>query len=233
MANIPTIDDRFRVGKSYTARQAADLAGVSQGTVRNWLYGMSAPSGYQMDAVFGGKAKKVAEVARASFLELAELVLAARFRKLGIRLERVRIAHAYARKQFDVSHPFAHLDLTSLGGHILARFEQEVPADDRQGHFVVMDAPDQYVFPELINEELTRFDYSKEDKFAERWHPYGREVPIVVDPHFAGGRPTIAGSGVSVEIVRRRWKSGEKVAYIAYDYQLRRSDVEAVLQHVA
>ena len=42
MAEIITIDDRFRIGKAYTVREAAKLAKVAQDTVRNWLYGSEA-----------------------------------------------------------------------------------------------------------------------------------------------------------------------------------------------
>lgn len=230
MAEIVTIEDRFRIGKSYTIRQAAVLAGVSPGTVRNWLYGTSPPNGYEMEAVFGGKERRKDEIARVSFLELTELVIAARYRKLRIKLERIRSAHNYAKNEWELSHPFAHLNLTSIGGHILARFEAESPGE---GHFVVLSSHEQYVLPDIIEGELNRFDYSDEDNFAERWYPHGRDVPIVVDPHYAGGKPTIAKRGVTVEIVHKRWKAGEGVAYIAQDFRLTRADVEAVLQHVA
>ena len=85
----------------------------------------------------------------------------------------------------------------------------------------------------LVEQELSQFDYNPDDHFASRWYRYGREVPVVVDPHVAGGRPTIEGSNVSVDVIRKRWKAGERVAYIAHDFQLRRADVEAVLQSVA
>lgn len=232
MAEIATIEDSFRVGKAYTFREAAKLAGVSTGTVRNWLYGAMTPEGYEMQAVFGDKRKSHEDVARVSFLELSELVVAARFRARRVKLERVREAHKFARTEWEMSHPFAHLDLASLGGHILARFEEESPSPT-QGRLVVLTSPGQKVLlPELVQEELRRFDYA-DDNFAERWYPYGRDVPVVVDPHYGGGTPTIAGSGVSVEIVHKRWKAGEKVAFIALDFRLRRADVEAALQHVA
>ena len=232
MAEIITIDDRFRVGKAYTIREAAELARVSPGTVRNWLYGASTSYGYEMQPVFGAKRKPGDGAARVSFLELSELVIAARFRSRRIKLSRVREAHEYARGEWEMSHPFAHLDLDSLGGHILAKFEEESP-DPSQGRLVVLTSPEQQVLlPKLVREERENFEYA-EDGFAERWHPYGHDVPVVVDPHYAGGKPTIAGSGVSVEIIHQRWTAGEKIPYIALDFQLRRADVEAVLQHVA
>lgn len=233
MAPIATIDDQFRIGKTYTITQAARLAHVSHGTVRNWLYGSTTSKGYEIEQVFGSKQRVEGEVARVSFLDLAEIVLAARFRSLGIKLQRVREAHDFAHSEWEISHPFAHLNLTSLGGHILAKFEQERPGPTSHGHFVVLSSPAQQVLlPEVVREEIDRFDYA-EDKFAERWHPYGKDVPIVVDPRFAGGKPSVAGRGVSVEILHKRWKAGERVASIARDFRLKRLEVEEILQRVA
>ena len=229
MATVTVIRDRFRTGKAYTIRQAANLASVSQGTVRNWLWGSSTPQGYQMEPVFGSRAKPE-EVAQVSFLELSELIVAARFRKHHIKLARVRAAHNFARNEWSLQYPFAHLNLTSVGGHVLRRFEEENPGVGPS--FVVLSSPEQYILPGLVQDELTRFDYSDDD-FAERWHPYGREIPVVVDPRFAGGRPTIKGRGISVEILHKRWKAGESFKSIAYDFRLAQKDVEAVLQQVA
>lgn len=232
MDNVLTIDDRFRTGKAYTVRQAADLAGVSPGTVRNWLYGSSAPSGYEMEPIFGtAKAKRPEQIARLSFLELSELIVAARFRKLRIKLPRIRAGHDYAKSRWGLEFPFAHLKLTSVGGHILREFEEADPAPG--GRFVVLSSPNQYVLPGIIKNELEQFDYSEEDSFAERWYPFGRDVPAVLDPRFAGGKLTIRGRGVSVDIVSKRWRAGEKVASIASDFKLSPPDIEAVLQHVA
>ncbi len=243
------IEDRFRTGKSYTVSQAARLARVSPGTVRNWFYGYkerrdltrqeqpqkpvfgtAVPSrGYEMKPLFGQK-ERPEEGALLSFLELSELIVAARFRKVGIKLYRIQDAHEFARTEWDLLYPFAHLNLKSIGGHLLAKFEEEMPGP---GKFVVLSEPNQYILQPLVEQELSQFDYNPDDRFASRWYPHGREVPVVVDPHYAAGRPTIAGSGVSVDIVRKRWKAGERVGYIAHDFRLRRADVEAALQHVA
>jgi len=223
-----TVGDRFRTGKAYTIRQAAALAKVSQGTVRNWLYGSTSVDGYQMEPVFGGK-EKTGEVARVSFLELSELIIVARYRKLKLKLERIRSAHKFARSEFGVLYPFAYFDLTTIGGHVLRKFEQEHP--DTGPHFVVLSAPDQYVLPGLVQGETERFEYSPDDKFAVRWFPYGKEVPIVVDPHFAGGRTTVAGRGVTIDIIKARFfKAHESIAAIARDFRLKHKDVEEVIR---
>ncbi|MDP2675397.1 MAG: DUF433 domain-containing protein [Dehalococcoidia bacterium] len=230
MTSVSTIDDRFRTGKAYTIRQAAYLAEVSPGTVRNWLWGSTTAYGYEMAPVFGRK-DKPEEVAQVSFLELSELIVAARWRKGRIKLHRIRDAHDFARTEWNLQYPFAHLNLTTIGGHILRRFEEKYPSAGPS--FVVLSSPSQYVLPDFVLDELAQFVYNEADQFAERWYRYGREIPVVVDPHYAGGKPTIAGRGVSVEILHKRWKAGESFKSIARDFRLKQGDVEAVLQKVA
>jgi uncharacterized protein (DUF433 family) len=223
------VDDPFRIGKAYTIREAAALADVSPGTVRNWLYGTTKGD---MKAVFGGKTKPAEEVAMVSFLELAEVIVAARFRKLRLKLQRIRAAHDYAKKHYNLAYPFAHLELRSIGGHVLHEFEEREP--ENGPHFVVLSAPQQFVLPDIVDDELGRFDYSEEDKLATRWYPFGRDLPVVVDPRFGGGQPTIEGRGVTVEVLKKRWKEGkESFQSIARDFRLKAPIVEAVLQRVA
>jgi len=240
------LNDPFRIGKVFTIAQTANLVKVSQKTVRNWLYGISAtpiPKAkaefgtpnpkipYEMTPVLGEAKPKVPdEVARVSFLELSELIVVAQFREHGIKLPRIQKAHAYARQQWHLSHPFAHYNLTTLGGHILREFEEREPGP---GRFVVLSSPGQYVLPVFVEEVLSEFDYSAKDNSAERWHLYGREIPAVIDPRFGGGKPTIEGRGVSVEILVKRWRAHEPIRSIAKDFRLAQANVEAVLQRVA
>lgn len=226
------VDDPFRMGKAYTIREAATLADVSPGTVRNWLYGSTKGD---MEPAFGQKVKASDEPAMVSFLDLAEIIVAARFRKVGIKLQRIRDAHDNARREYPaIAYPFAHLDLSSLGGHVLQNLREYDESHPAPGpRFVVLSSLGQYVLPQLVEEETRHFEYSKEDQLATRWYQYGPDLPVVVDPRFGGGKPTIAGRGVSVEIILRRWKAGEKIPSIAQDFRLKAPIVEAVLQRVA
>lgn len=230
--NKPTGTDAFRTGKAYTIAQAARLAGTSPATVRRWLAGYEAP-GHQMMPVFAGQeAGRASAPLVISFLELVEIVVVARFRKGSpggqpVTLERIRRAHAYSREQFQLPYPFASLNLRESGGHILHQFEAQEPGPA----LLALDMGGQWVLPGLVREELDRFEFS--DRLVSRWFPLGKQVPIVVDPHIAAGRPTIAGSGVTVEIIRKRFQFGQSIDFIARDFELRRSDVEQALRYAA
>ena len=226
--------DRFRSGKAYTVAQAARLADTSPATVRRWLKGYSAPR-HHMEPVFGAKPE---DINRLSFLELVELIVASRFRKKkdahpGIPLERVRAAHTYAREQWNLPYPFASLKLLQDGVHILREFEE---LEAGGATLLALDAGGQWALPGAVIDQFDNhleFSRQRNDPFAIRWRPYGTHVPIVVDPQVAGGQPTIAGRGITVETVRSRRETGESLQSLAEDYEVPVRILEEVLERAA
>jgi uncharacterized protein (DUF433 family) len=224
------IRDPFRIGKAYTAARAASLAGVAPGTIRNWMLGYRHAE-YEMYPVLGPR-ERTAERFTVSFLELAELIVVARYRKWGIDLRELTAAHTVLREEWGLPYPFATTNMTTAGGRLLARYQESHPD---AGQFAVLTRREQYVLPEIVQDEIERFDFDKApaDPFAFRWHPYGRDVQVVVDPRFAGGKMTITGRGVTIEALKRRRDAGDEYADIADDYDLNEPLVREVLQRVA
>ena len=227
MTTTATTSDPFRVGKAYTVRQAADFAAVSSKTIRDWLWAVDT-DGHSVKRVFGDKTRDEDAPASVSLLDLAEIVVVARWRRLKVKLERIRAAHQFAREEWNAPYPFATLNLLTLGGHVLGRFQETIPGQK----LVVLSSPQQYVLPDMVKDELLQFDYNADDHLAERWHPYGRDLPVVVDPHYGGGVPTVEGRGVSIDIILKRWKAKQGFQTIARDLRLKPPQVEAILQHL-
>ena len=216
----PTED--WRIKPAYTAGQAARLAGVSAATVRRWLFGYEQP-GHQMEPVFGGREDQETFI---SFLELAEIVVAAGFRHRGLELERLRRAREYSAAQFGLDYPFATLKMKKLGPHVIHEFENL----EKGSPLLVLDLQGQLTLPWMVAERLDTFDFVSE--WASRWFPAGRGVPIVVDPQMGGGKPTVAGRGVTIEAVMRRFTKGQQsITYIASDFSLPRAKVESIIQY--
>jgi uncharacterized protein (DUF433 family) len=126
-----------------------------------------------------------------------------------------------------LAYPFASLQLKELGGHILHEFDLREPGRAA----LALDMGGQWVLPGLVREELTHFEYT--DDLASRWFPVGPDTPIVVDPRIAGGRPTIFGSGVTVDTVHGRFAAGESIDFIAQDFGVERKAIEKALQFAA
>jgi len=177
-----------------------------------------------MEPVFGASRDTDA----LSFLELAEIIVASRFRSYGGKLQKVRDAHAYARKRWpDLAYPFASLRLKILGGEVIHEFDQEYGGKA----LAISMGGNQFALPALVEGAVELFDFDPQDEMAVRWFPAGRTVPIVVDPHFAGGRLAVVNRGITVSAISQRFHKGKQsIDFIARDLQLKRLDVEEALK---
>ena len=205
----------------YSFSEVSHLSGVSVGTVRNWLLGYSTTQG-EVQPLF----KEHPEEERAcSFLQLIEIVVAAKFRKAERRpFKMVRQAYDNARKIWPhLEYPFASLELKAIGGHIV--HIMRIPGAALQA----VDQPEQFTLPDLVQETIGQLEYEYE--LAARWYPVGKNVPIVVDPQISAGLPTIKGRGITVEAIYKRFKADQDIAFIERDFELQRGIVEKVIRY--
>lgn len=215
----------LRFTKLYSPSEAAAIAGTSASNVRRWHQGYTDKTG-RMAPVFGQKGK---ERLRLSFMELSELIVAVGFRREGVKLATIRRAHAYAAKALGIEFPFASLDLRTHGGHILHEFEK---GEGVHGG-LVLDLDGQLTLPGFVESRVVAFDFDESDSLAYRWFPHGRDVPIVIDPRFGSGVPTIAGRNLRVDVVVARYRSGQPIDSLVGDFQLEGATVRSILRHAA
>lgn len=228
-------NETWRTSPLYTIPEAARLAGVSTPTVRRWLWGYDTGTS-QMPPVFGTVDQKTDEpsLALVSFLQLAEIVVASSFRKHGIKLDVIRAAHAKAKAgMYPIEYPFATLELEPLGGHILRRFDLEhgtrFTDPPPKTSFEALDTPGLFTLPDIVTQTLSTFDYER--KLAARWYPLGNTTPIVIDPRYSAGVPTIPERRVTASAVVKRFKAGQSIRFIARDLLLTMAQVEAVIRY--
>jgi len=208
----------WRTGAMYTLTEAARLSHVSTPTVKRWLQGYNWANG-STPPLFGD----AHDQPLVSFLQLIEIVMAKRFRTRHVSAERIRFAHANARRIYRVEFPFAHLRLKAWAGHILRMMETEdvsLPA---------LDAPGLNTLPGLVQEAMEAIDY--EDDLAARWYPLGKIIPIVVDPRHAAGLPTIQNRNITVEHIKARFDAGQSIGFICRDLTLSHSHVEQAIRY--
>lgn len=212
--------DGWRTQPMYTFQEAARLAHVSPSTVRNWLFGYTTKAGQAVSPLMPSQE----QIPRCSFLQLVEIVVAAQFRKAAHKsYQTVRRAYENARDNWQLEYPFAHLRLESLGGHIVHVIQQG------QVSFQAVDQLEQWSIPGLVKETISRLEY--ESDLAARWYPVGKAVPIVVDPRISSGVPVVLGRGVTIEVIHKRFKAGQRIDFIAKDFELANSIVEDVLRY--
>jgi uncharacterized protein (DUF433 family) len=209
----------------YTIAQAGKLASTSPQNIRRWLFGYEA-SGHRMAPVFGVREREAMPMV--SFLDLCELAVVAAFRKAQhpVKLDRLRKAYTYAQAELGIARPFADERLATRGGHVLLSFEQIAPGPGT----LVLDKGGQITLPLPVLETLQRFDYDALEKLATRWFPYGRDVPVVVDPQYGSGLPTIVGRNLRTDFIVGRFAAGEPISALADDYDLEPSTIEAAVR---
>ncbi len=214
----------WRTGPMYTFSEAAHLADVSPGTVRNWLFGYSTRD-RETEPLFSPPADQGAMV---SFIQLIEIVVAGRLRKAERASYRtVYQAYQNARQHYHYEYPFAHIALTAIGKHIVHYIRGTRPGASLQA----LDALSQWTIPGLVEIQAVVDQLDYEHELASKWWPVGRDVPIVVDPQFSSGVPTIAGRGVTVGTIHKRFTEGNLgIDFIMGDYQLEREQVEHAIR---
>jgi uncharacterized protein (DUF433 family) len=221
MSNNGNGKNGWRTQPMYSFREVAHLSNVSVGTVRNWLRGYFTEQG-MVEPLFKGHPE---EEKACSFLQLIEIVVAAKFRKAEhVSFKTVRHAYDNARKLYKIDYPFASMELKAIGGHIIRIIR--VPGTSLQA----IDQPEQFTLPDLVQETLAQIEYEYE--LAARWWPVGKAIPIVVDPQVSAGLPVIKGRGITVETIYNRFKKADqKLDFIAKDFELEFGVVEEVIRY--
>lgn len=225
--------DGWRTQPMYTIGEAGHLANVAPVTVRRWLHGYAPDRHYpdwRSPPVFGPKDTTISLV---SFLQLVEIVVASDFRRISrLKLDVIRDSHANLRIESGREYPFAHAELESAGNHVVRWLREQSLAQ-------AVDRPQQFSLPGLLEERtheameqrLSELDFDRQ--LASKWYPVGKEIPIVVDPRFGAGLPTVVGRGVTVSAIYERWKAdpNESIEFIADDFQLDTQLIERVLKY--
>ena len=217
-----TINNGWRTQPMYSLAEAAHLAHVSSSTVRNWLLGYKGKD-IDIQPLFPSRSN---QEPRVSFLELVEIVVAAKFRTAErVTYQRVLLAYESAQKMFELEYPFAHKKLETFGGRIANQIHDPGLVQSRFDFH----KPELRTTPGLVLEIVQQIDYDGD--LAARWFPIGKSLPIVVDPRVSTGIPTIVGRGVTVQTIHKRWKAGLKIDFIASDLALEPEVVETALQY--
>jgi len=227
----------------YSFSEAAHLARVSAGTVRNWLFGYSARDGAGQPPLFR---PPLDQGARVSFLQLIEIMVAGRLRKAEhASFKKIYLAYQNARDEYpQLEYPFAHIELEAVGGHIIHLLHGkrstgsyqtlDVPADGREqgDRGPTMQQPELWTLPGMLELRKVTDQLDFEHDLASRWWPVGKDVPIVIDPQFGSGVPTIYGRGVTVSTIHKRFVEGRlDIEFLMEDYQLERDQIEHAIRY--
>lgn len=187
-------------------------------TIRYWLYGRS---GKGPDVVLPGKARRKP----LTYVQLTEIAFVATFRKLGVSLKDLRVAHAYLRETMNVEHPFAEYRFQTEGVHVLLRLGELHPELADMNRLLVADRAGQIAWPSVLSERFAEFDYER--GVAVRWHVAGPNSAVIIDARLAFGTPTI--KGVKTQAIRGRAKAGVSEEALQRDFGLSADELDDAL----
>lgn len=191
----------------YTFSEAARLVDVRASALQRWLQGYTAGKGENkrrhpplwkseiVDASIDGL----------SFHDLLEVRFVKAFRELGISLQTIRVAAAYARAIFESSYPFTCERFQTDGRTIFAEAMSE------SGEIKLLDLHRrQYVFERIVRPSLYAGIEFGVDRRAVRWFPVQRSEMIVLDPSIAFGKPIVTKVGLRTDVLYDAWLAESK-----------------------
>jgi uncharacterized protein (DUF433 family) len=222
MAAADLSRDDLRFMPVLTAPEAAFYLGIPSSTLYHWV-----AWGHRLVTYVRQDRRKRPTI---PFIGLAEAYAVSAFRKRGVPMQRIWPALEQIRERMGMEHALASSRLHTDGAEILweigEREDEFAPVKD-----LVVVRNDQYVFTDAIREYLECIRYDM-DGWAStlRLKRFG-EVPVIVDPQRAFGRPMIdAYGGVRVEDIIDLFEAGESPADIAAGYRVPLHVAESVIE---
>ena len=201
---------------AYTVADAARYLRVPAATLRAWFAGRS----YPRKSGAGTFAPVIAPAdpagVRLSFLNLVEAhVLRALRTEHGIALSAVRTALGYAETKLGIERVLLSESLLTGAGEVFIEHYGELVSLSRSGQLALRRVLELYL------RRVERDDRHIPLRLFPFLTPGDRETQsVAIDPAVSGGRPVLAGSGITTAAIVRRIDQGESPDHVARDYGL-------------
>lgn len=211
---------------AYSPTEAARYIRIPVSTVRSWL------KGYWYRTKSGSRLfRHVVEPAHPTYLSfqnLVELFILHSIRRIhDVSLNKVRVAVQYLKDNFKKDHPFWDYDLLTDKTDLFIK---------RMNEYLNISQEGQWEIKEELKKCMTRIEKGKSG-LPERLFPYVKsDTPdigktIQIDPMIQFGRPCIAGTGIPTEIVFDRFRAGENVKILAFDYDCKKNQIQYAIDY--
>ena len=188
---------------AYRLSDAARYAEAHPNTVASWHYrGTPVLPGHE-------RGKPL------SYRQLIEDAFVSFFRRMGVKMGRIREARDYVAQIFAAEFPFAEYTFKTEGMHVLMEFNEFTP-DSAFDQVIVADSDGQLAWESMLDDKFALFDYEYE--IALRWHPAGRDSKVIVDPRISFGAPTV--DGLPTWAIKGRHLAGESIKEIMEDFDI-------------
>lgn len=204
----------------YSFAEADRIARVTPNTSRRWLKGYS--------FWYDGEHRTMPPVTWTSetkdavtFVDLMEVATIDKLRKKGFSFKQIRKINATARFYLRKPRPLVTETFKVKGRDIFV--DEGFGILVNVGYEAGMQAWD-----EILDPFLDTVEY--EGEIVRRWWPLGKEFAVLVDPDYGFGLPVVEGVGVRTEIIAERYRAGDSIHEIAYDFDVTPKQIDDALQ---
>ncbi len=212
----------------YPAAETARLVGLTPSRVRRWLHGYT----YRWPPDAQDTVRQSPMVARAgddpyaTFGDLVELWLIKEFLKRRFSMQKARAAIREAAELWG-PYPFAQRRIYALGNAIVI---EEVKKAEKATLLELL-TRGQRVLPNIVESCADEIEFRKGVRYASRLYPLGKKTPVVIDPAFGFGAPTVKNRSVKTTNVYDLYLAeGEKIAPVCRWFGISRAKAEAAVR---
>jgi uncharacterized protein (DUF433 family) len=205
----------------YGVGQAAVLLGLRHDKVRGWLNGYER-NGVSYPPVIREEPTAADTVTWGEFVELGYL---REYRRARVTLQHIRPVIGRLREEFGVTYPLADARPFIYDRQLVLRIQEETELD-RSLAIVIRSGQEIILAPE-VESYLQKVEFT--DDVVTRLRPAGKTSPVVIDPEFSFGRPSIRG--VATERIAELYRSGDTTEFLADVYQLSVEDIRAAIAY--
>ena len=122
------------------------------------------------------------------------------------------------------THPLAHAQ-PLIYDHQLVRIQEETKLDPSLA--IVIRSGQELILAREVEAYLQKVEFA--DDVVARIRPAGKTSPVVIDPEFSFGRPSIRG--VATELIAELYRSGDSAEFLAEAYELPIGDINAAIAY--
>ena len=147
-------------------------------------------------------------------------------------MQRIRPALEELQRGLGIQYALASKRLYSDGAELLFDYSESHPDPQvaRATRQLVVVRNKQYVFTDVIEEYLQRFEYAQDGYVRLIRVPGYEQAEIVVDPYRSSGAPIFSKGGCRVKDVLNRYRTGETVHELTVEFGVPAAHVEDAIR---
>ncbi|MCK5833677.1 DUF433 domain-containing protein [bacterium] len=215
----------------YTIREASSLVRLPYHKVSRWVKGYS----YTIES--GDKKRNrpplmsvdipvIEDKFALSFLNVIELLFVKKFLSMGVSLQTIRKASEVAADILKTIHPFAYQRFATDNNAIFLEIEEST------GEKSLIDlAKRQQEIRPFIKEYLEDVEFDRITNFATRWRPLGKDVPVIIDPNIAFGKPVVENTRIGTKTIFKQYLVENSIQNVADWFDISVNEVDFAIRY--